>query len=186
MLNKVILQGNIGRAPKISLTQEGREIASFSLATSTYWKDKSGEWQSRTDWHGIVVFRKSTISWIKDILKRGDSVYVEGKLTYQQKTDGYGQTRFVAHVVVSEYDGKVQHLKSSRLNPQNNELIPETEQKSSSLLNEKEGVSSSLDIPLKDLFSTQPCPQTSPREEEDLENFYHNGETTHENQTNSF
>ena len=128
MLNKVILKGNVGRAPKIFLTQDGKEVVSFSLATKTSWKDKSGEWQTATDWHQITVFRKSTMRWIKDFLNQGDPVRVEGKLTYQQWTDKYGQPRLTPHVVVSGYGGKVESLKLLESNPQDNEMIAEIEQ----------------------------------------------------------
>lgn len=128
MLNKVTLKGNVGRTPKIFLTQEGKEMVSFSLATKTSWKDKSGEWQTATDWHQITVFRKSTMKWIKDFLKQGDPVRVEGKLTYQQWTDKYGQPRLTPHVVVSGYGGKVECLKLLESNPQDNEMTTKTEQ----------------------------------------------------------
>jgi single-strand DNA-binding protein len=111
MLNRVTLHGNIGRVPSIALTQDGREIASFSMATTQNWKDESGEWQSATDWHQITVFRESTIRWIKDILKHGDPVCVEGKLAYQQWTDKYGQSRRTSHVVVAGREGRVECLK---------------------------------------------------------------------------
>ncbi|MBY0501712.1 MAG: single-stranded DNA-binding protein [Alphaproteobacteria bacterium] len=124
MLNKVILKGKVGRAPKIFLTQEGKEVVSFSLATKTSWKDKSGEWQTATDWHQITVFRKSTMRWIKE----GDPVRVGGKLTYQQWADKYGQPRLTSHVVVSGYGGKVECLKLLESNPQDNEMTTKTEQ----------------------------------------------------------
>lgn len=110
MLNKVILQGDVGRAPKITLTQEGKEIATFSLATTESWKDERGERQSATDWHRITVFRDSTIRWIKDSLRRGDRVYLEGKLSYHHWTDKYGQTRSTPHVIIAEKEGCLQHL----------------------------------------------------------------------------
>ena len=128
MLNKVILMGNVGRSPHIYLTQEGREVANFSLATTVMWKTKGSEWQSATEWHQITVFRESTVRWIKDLIKRGDTVYVEGKLVYQNWTDKYGRPRVTAHIVVSGQDGKVEHLRSSRSNSQNNPVKRETEQ----------------------------------------------------------
>lgn len=128
MLNKVILQGNIGNTPKIYLIQEGKEVANFSLATTMVWKDKKGEWQSATDWHQITVFRESTVRWIKDLLKQGDSVYVEGKLVYQHWTDKYDQTRITAHVVVPGQGGKVEYLRFSRSNSQNNPVKTEAGQ----------------------------------------------------------
>lgn len=165
MLNKVILKGNVGRAPKIFLTQEGKEIASFSLATKISWKDKSGEWQSTTDWHQVTVFRESTMRWIKGFLKQGDPVYVEGKLTYQQWTDKYGQPRFTTHVVVSGYGGKVESLKLLGSNPQDNELIAETEQEVipsnlPSSLTKDERPCPPVEVPDGDFSSVQPFQDT--------------------------
>lgn len=114
MLNKVILTGNVGRSPEIKVTQDGRTIAVFSLATSSSWKDATGEWQTHTEWHRIIVFRDSTVRWIKDVLKKGDTVYVEGKLTYHQGTDRYGHTRIISHVVIAGQQGCVRYLSSSR------------------------------------------------------------------------
>ena len=58
-INKVILVGNLGQDPEIRSTQDGREIASFSVATSDSWKDKNtGEKKDKTEWHRIVIFRK--------------------------------------------------------------------------------------------------------------------------------
>ncbi|OJW54577.1 MAG: hypothetical protein BGO67_10550 [Alphaproteobacteria bacterium 41-28] len=115
MLNKVILQGNIGRAPWVGLTKYGRDIATFSLATNTSWKDEAGEWQTHTDWHQITVFRKTTIQWIKDILKRGDTVYVEGKLTYHYWRDKYNNNaHFTPYVVIAGSEGKIEHIRSSQ------------------------------------------------------------------------
>lgn len=120
--------GNVGRCPHIFLTQEGKEIANFSLATTVAWKDKEGEWQSATDWHQITVFRDSIVRWVKDLVKRGDTVYVEGKLVYQRWTDKYNRPRITAHVIVSGQGGKVEHLRSSRSNSQNKSIKAETDQ----------------------------------------------------------
>lgn len=111
MLNRVMLSGNIGRTPKLSLTREGKKSMKFFLATTHSWKDKSGEWQSVTDWHRITVFRESTIQWMKDILKQGDPVYVEGKLSYHQWKDKEGSSHFTTHVVVAGKEGCVRCLR---------------------------------------------------------------------------
>ncbi|OJW46256.1 MAG: hypothetical protein BGO67_08545 [Alphaproteobacteria bacterium 41-28] len=117
MLNKVILQGNIGRTPKVWLTQEGREIATLSLATSSFWKDANGELQTCVEWHRVTVFRESTVTWIKNSLKKGDCIYVEGKLTYQQWTDKFGQSRYTPHVVVTGREGRIEYLRSRLQEP---------------------------------------------------------------------
>lgn len=186
MLNRVVLQGNIGRDPRVSLTQEGKEIVNFSLATTQHWKDKTGEWQSTTDWHNVSIFRESTVGWAKDVLKRGDSVYVEGKLSYNHWIDRDGKKRVTAHVCVAARDGKVQQL--SRPDPiplssNNNPSLPsnsnlnhhsgsdlnlqnkvQLQLKSASVLSEGKCISESLpesreesqDIPLETLSAEIP------------------------------
>ena len=72
MLNIVLLTGNLGKDPEVFMTPTGREIVRFSLATSYTWKDAGGEWHKHTDWHRIVVFRRSTGGWVKDNIKKGD------------------------------------------------------------------------------------------------------------------
>lgn len=158
MLNRVTLEGNIGLAPRISLTRDGGEMATFSLATSVRWKDGTGEWQSVTDWHCVIVFRESTIGWIKDILNRGDTVYVEGKLTYQQWTDTYGQARFTPRVVISAREGRIE-VRRSRTQEQNvDSKNPESEEQH---LKEE----ASLPLPsadLDDIFLNPPCRSLDP------------------------
>lgn len=141
MLNRVILQGNTGRSPKLCLTQEGKEILTFSVATVQSWKDETGEWASATDWHHIVVFRASTIKWLKKDLKRGDPVYVEGKLTYHSWIDKYGQRRFTPHVVIAGRDGRVVPL-TSALKPFPSSILnanPTIQDKPNSVSLEEEG-----------------------------------------------
>ncbi len=160
MLNRVTLEGNIGRAPRISLTQDGREIVTFSLATSVYWKDGMGEWQSVTDWHCVIVFRESTIGWIKDILKRGDMVHVEGKLTYQKWTDKYGQARFTPRVVISEREGRVEVLKSRT--QEQKQLSKNPEPPEQHLLEREEESLSDFSGDIDDTFFNPTCRSLDP------------------------
>ena len=112
MLNKIILSGNIGETPHVFLTQEGQERASFSLATSKAWKNENSEWQTRVEWHQIVVFRKDTITWIKRKLQKGDTVYVEGRLIYHLWKDKFNQPRLTPKVAVFDREGQVEYLRS--------------------------------------------------------------------------
>ncbi len=114
MINRVTLQGNVGRAPKFSRMQDGRERANFYLATTQTWRDKSGEWQSCTDWHPITVFRESTVRWMKEMLAQGDKVLLEGKLTYEQWTDPYGHYRTKPHVVIAGPGDRLERLQQCR------------------------------------------------------------------------
>ncbi len=112
MLNKIILMGNIGRAPEYAKTQAGKETARFFLATSTSWKAKDGEWHTHTDWHRVSVFKESTVRWMKDVLKQGTTVYIEGKLSYHCWTDKYGQARATPHIMITNRDGKLEFIRS--------------------------------------------------------------------------
>ena len=70
-LNKVTLIGNLGKDPEIRSTSDGREIASFSIATSENWKDKiTGEKKEKTEWHRIVVFKEGLVGVIKNYVKK--------------------------------------------------------------------------------------------------------------------
>jgi single-strand DNA-binding protein len=113
MLNKTYLIGNLGQAPEIRVMQDGREIASLSLATNSSWKDKQGEWNQHTEWHRVTVFQDFYVSWIKNSVKKGDTLLVEGKLSYSEWEDNSKTKRKVAHIVVYGREGRV-HLMNSR------------------------------------------------------------------------
>ena len=69
-INKVIIVGNVGQEPEIRNTQDGREIASFSIATTESWKDKnSGEKKEKTEWHRIAIFSPNLVSIVKLYVK---------------------------------------------------------------------------------------------------------------------
>jgi single-strand DNA-binding protein len=75
-LNKVILIGNLGNDPEIRNTNDGKEIANFSLATSESWKDKvTGEKKEKTEWHRIVCFNEGLVKIIKEYVKKGTKLY---------------------------------------------------------------------------------------------------------------
>jgi single-strand DNA-binding protein len=78
-VNKVILLGNVGKDPEIRSTPGGAIVASFGLATSDRFQDQQGAWQDRTEWHNIVAFKRNA-EIIRDYVKKGSKLYVEGKL----------------------------------------------------------------------------------------------------------
>lgn len=78
-VNKVILIGNLGKDPEVKYTPSGTAVAKFSLATNERYKDKAGEWQDRTEWHNIVAWQR-TAEIAGEYLKKGRSVYIEGRL----------------------------------------------------------------------------------------------------------
>ena len=104
-LNKVTLIGNLGADPEVRSTTGGGRVATFSLATSRSWNSPSGEKQEKTEWHRCVVWN-SKVSTLADIveryLKKGDKVYVEGRIEYRQWQDKEGQTRYTTEINVRE------------------------------------------------------------------------------------
>lgn len=78
-VNKVILIGNLGQDPEVKYTPGGKPVAKFSLATNERYKDKSGEWQDRAEWHNIVAWERLA-ELTGEYLKKGSKVFVEGRL----------------------------------------------------------------------------------------------------------
>ncbi len=97
-VNKVILLGNLGRDPEVRYTTGGDAVANLRIATSEQWKDKSGEKQERTEWHTVVLFgRQAEIAG--EYLKKGRSVYIEGRLQTRKYTDKEGVEKYSTEVV---------------------------------------------------------------------------------------
>ena len=102
MVNKVILIGNLGKDPEIRHLENGAVVAKFSLATNENYKDKSGEWQTQTEWHDIVVWR-TMAERAEQQLKKGSQIYLEGKLTHRSWEGQDGNKRYATEVVGSYF-----------------------------------------------------------------------------------
>lgn len=104
-LNKVTLIGNLGSDPEVRSTTGGNRVATFSLATSRTWNDASGAKQEKTEWHRCVVWN-SKVSTLADVVeryvKKGDKLYVEGRIEYRQWQDKDGQTKYSTEINVRE------------------------------------------------------------------------------------
>ena len=98
-LNKVQLIGNLGKDPEVRFTADNTPIANLTLATSESWQDKAGQRQERTEWHRVVVFGKLA-EVVQKYVKKGDSVYFEGKLQTRKWTDKENQERYTTEIVV--------------------------------------------------------------------------------------
>jgi len=91
-LNRVSLIGNVGKDPEVRFLPSGDPVASFSLATSESWKDKSGEKQEKTEWHRIEVFGKLA-EIVQQYVTKGSKLFVEGTLVYDEwEKDGVKKT----------------------------------------------------------------------------------------------
>ncbi len=103
MLNRVMFIGNLGRDPEIRRLDSGVTVAKFSIATNESYKDKnSGEWITQTEWHDIVMWR-GLADRAERQLKKGNMVYVEGKLTHRKYQDKDGIDRYVTEVVANTF-----------------------------------------------------------------------------------
>ncbi len=101
-VNKVILVGNLGKDPEVKFLPSGQAVANFGLATSDRYKDKAGEWQDRTEWHNLTAYAR-TAEIIRDYVKKGQKIYVEGRLTTRSWDDKEtGKKVYRTEVIVNE------------------------------------------------------------------------------------
>jgi len=110
-VNKVILVGNLGKDPEIRRTQDGRPIATLSVATSESWRDKAtGEKREKTEWHRVVVFSEPMCRFAEQYLKKGAKVYVEGQLQTRKWQDQSGQDKYTTEVVLQNFNSQLTSL----------------------------------------------------------------------------
>lgn len=100
-VNKVILIGNLGSDPEVKYTTSGVPVANVTLATNESWTDKNGERQERTEWHRLVIWRK-TAEIVGQYLRKGSKIYVEGRLETRSWEDQSGQKKYTTEVVVND------------------------------------------------------------------------------------
>ena len=104
-LNKVMLIGNVGRDPEVRYLDgngqngQGTKVATFTLATSEKYRDRSGELRENTEWHNIVAWRQSA-DVAERFIRKGTQVYIEGKLRTRSWTDQTGAKKYTTEVTV--------------------------------------------------------------------------------------
>lgn len=101
-VNKVILVGNLGKDPEMRRLDGGVARVSFSLATTEYYKDKDGNRIEQTEWHNIVMWRGIAEN-AERILKKGYTIYLEGKLQTRKWQDKEGQQRTTTDIVAETF-----------------------------------------------------------------------------------
>ena len=117
-VNKVILVGNLGQDPELRATQDGRELATFSLATTESWKDKnSGARKDKTEWHRIVVYSQGLVNVIKKYVTKGSKLYIEGQLQTRKWVDNSGIEKYTTEVVLQNFNSSLQMLDSRNSQP---------------------------------------------------------------------
>jgi len=101
-VNKVFLLGNVGKDPEIRTTGTGTSVANFSLATSDRFQDQQGNWQDRTEWHNLVAFKR-TAEIVRDYVKKGSKLYIEGKIQTRSWDDKEtGAKKYRTEIIVND------------------------------------------------------------------------------------
>jgi single-strand DNA-binding protein len=100
-LNKTMLIGNVGSDPEVRTTPSGTKVAKLSLATNRSFQDRSGQQQERTEWHRLTFFAKLA-DIVEQYVKKGDRLYVEGRIEYSQTQDDQGGVKYWTDIVVNE------------------------------------------------------------------------------------
>lgn len=101
-VNKAILIGNVGKDPEVKFLPSGSAVANFTLATSERFKDKSGEFQERTEWHNLTAYQRLA-EIVRDYVKKGSKLYVEGRIQTRSWDDqASGQKKYRTEIVVND------------------------------------------------------------------------------------
>jgi single-strand DNA-binding protein len=103
MVNKVILVGNLGKDPEVRSMPSGQPVATFTMATSRRWKDKSGQRQEQTEWHTIVCFGKQA-EIAGQYLTKGKQLFVEGRIQTRSWDDRQtGEKKYRTEIVCENF-----------------------------------------------------------------------------------
>ncbi|MCF8462082.1 MAG: single-stranded DNA-binding protein [Flavobacteriales bacterium] len=97
-VNKVILVGRLGADPEVKTLESGTKVAKFNLATTEKYKDKNGVQQENTEWHNVVLWR-GLADVTERYMKKGDQVYIEGRIKSRKWTDKDGVERYFTDIV---------------------------------------------------------------------------------------
>jgi single-strand DNA-binding protein len=100
-INKVILLGNVGQDPEIRTTGAGAKVAKLSLATTSRYQDRNGQWADKVQWHNLNAWEKIA-DVVDNYVRKGDRLYIEGRIEYSQTEDANGNVRYYTNIVVRE------------------------------------------------------------------------------------
>lgn len=119
-INKVILVGNVGKDPEVRHLDNGVAVASFTLATSETYKNKENQKVTNTEWHNIVIWR-GLADVVEKYVKKGSSLYIEGKIRTRSWDDKEGNKRYTTEIVADNMQmlGAKQSNEESAAAPEN-------------------------------------------------------------------
>lgn len=108
MLNRATLIGHVGANPEFRMTQTDKEIASLRVATSERWKDKeTGEPRERTEWHRVAVFNQGLVKVVRNYVRKGSKIYVEGTIRTSEYEDRDGVKRYSTEIHLENFSGGI-------------------------------------------------------------------------------
>lgn len=110
-LNKACIIGHLGKDPEVRSMNNGKEVCSFSVATSESWKDRDGNRQEKTEWHNIVIFNEGLVKVAKSYLRKGSKVYLEGAIQTRKWTKD-NVDRYTTEIVLQAFNGTLVMLDS--------------------------------------------------------------------------
>ena len=112
-VNKVIILGNVTRDPVIKTMSNGNDVANFDVATSEKWIDKNTkEKKERVEYHKVVIFSSGLVGIIKNYVKKGSKLYIEGSLQTRKWTDNNNNEKYTTEIVLQGYNCSLQMLDS--------------------------------------------------------------------------
>lgn len=100
-LNKCMIIGNLGRDPEMRYTPSGQAVTQFTVATNRNYRDQQGEWQSETEWFRVVVWGQQA-ERTAERLRKGNKVYVEGRIQTRQWEDQTGNKRYTTELIANQ------------------------------------------------------------------------------------
>ena len=101
-----MISGNLGRGPEVRSFQNGGKVCNLRIATSETWKDKNtGGRREKTEWHSVAIFQEGLVRVAEQYLKKGSTVYIEGKLQTRKWQDQSGADKYTTEIVLQGYDG---------------------------------------------------------------------------------
>ena len=100
-LNKCMIIGNLGRDPEMRYTPSGQAVTQFTVATNRNYKDQQGEWQKETEWFRVVVWAQQA-ERAAEQLRKGNKVYIEGRIQTRQWEDQSGQKRYTTELIANQ------------------------------------------------------------------------------------
>ena len=114
-VNKVILLGNVAADPVIRSTQDGKKIASFSLATSEKWTDKkTNEKREKTEWNRIVIYSEGLANIAEKYIKKGTKLFVEGSLQTRKWTGNDGVEKYTTEIILQGFNNKLEIIENRK------------------------------------------------------------------------